>query len=90
MFILIALIGLSKLALKSVASLRGSGWDRSRSPTFVQSSDPSGISANPLKIYFFTYGGSHVCTVVTFTADEQRNMVRTPTFLGLASGDTTD
>ena len=53
-------------------------------PTSIQT--PLGISANPLK-FFLHIGGTPCMYIVTFTAHQQRNMVRTPHFFG--AGDAT-
>ena len=65
--------------IQVVASPRGMGG--SGPPTSVQTL--LGISANPLKS-FFTYRGVIPCMyIITFTAHQQRNMVRTlPLFWG--------
>ena len=61
-----------------VASPRGE-WRGPDPPTSVQT--PLGISANPLKSVFLHIGGgggTPCMYIVTFTAHQQRNMVRTP------------
>ena len=66
------------LMLSGVAT----GGEGSR-PTSVHT--PLGISANPLKSYFFIWGIPFpYMYIVAFTAHQQRNMVQTPHFLGLA------
>ena len=62
---------------RSLWRRHGGEWRGPDPPTSVQT--PLGISANPLKS-FFTYrgGGSPCMYIVTFTAHQQRNMVRTP------------
>ena len=52
-------------------------------PNNVQT--PLEISANPLKSLFYIYGGTSCMYIVTITAHQQRKMVRTPTFGGLAT-----
>ena len=45
-----------------------------------------GLSQIRWIVFFHIYGGGILCMyIVTFTAHQQRNMVRTPTFLGLAT-----
>ena len=66
----------------SVASPGGMGGDWP--PNFVQT--PSEISTNLLKSFFLYMEGGIACMyIVTFTAHQQRKMVRTPTFFWLAT-----
>ena len=66
----------------SITELSGvttGGMEGSGPPTSVQT--PLGISANPLKSFFHIWGGgggTSCMYIVTFTAHQQRNMVRTP------------
>ena len=62
----------------------GMGGSGATTPPHTYVQTPPDISANPLKS-FFIYSGIPCMYIAFFTAHQQRKMVRTPTFFGLAT-----